>query len=53
MLLLVLLAILAIVLFGVGFAIKWLFILAVIAALLFVISFFMGAAGGRSRGAWW
>jgi hypothetical protein len=53
MLLLVLLAILAIVLFGVGFAIKWLFILAIIAALLFVISFFLGAAGGRSRGAWW
>ena len=53
MLLLVLLAILAIVLFGVGFAIKWLFILAIVAALLFVISFFLGAAGGRSRGAWW
>jgi len=25
----------------------------VIAALVFVIMFFMGAAGGRSRGAWW
>src|SRR6266513_2177005 len=46
MLLLILLALLAIVLFGVGFAIKWLFILAVIVALVFVISFFMGAAGG-------
>jgi hypothetical protein len=53
MLLLILLALLAIVLFGVGFAIKWLFIIAVITALLFVISFFMGAAGGRTRGAWW
>ena len=53
MLLLILLALLVIVLFGVGFAIKWLFILAVVAALLFVISFFMGAAGGRTRGAWW
>ena len=53
MLLLVLLAILAIVFIGVGFTIKWLFILAVIAALLFVISFFMGAAGGRTRGTWW
>jgi hypothetical protein len=53
MLLLILLALLAIVLFGVGFAIKWLFILAVVAALLFVISFFLGAAGGRTRGAWW
>lgn len=53
MILLVLLAILAIILFGVGFTIHWLFILAVIAALLFVISLFMGGAGGRSRGAWW
>jgi hypothetical protein len=53
MLLLILLALLAIILFGVGFAIKWLFIVAVIAALLFLISFFMGAAGGRTRGAWW
>ncbi len=53
MALLVLLAILAIIFFGVGFAIKWLFILAVICALLFLISLFVGAAGGRSRGAWW
>ncbi len=51
--LLILLAILAIILFGVGFTIHWLFILAVIAALLFVISLFMGGVGGRSRGAWW
>jgi hypothetical protein len=53
MLLLVILALLAIVAFGVGFTIHWLFILAVIAALVFVISFFMGAAGGRRRGYWW
>jgi hypothetical protein len=53
MALLVLLAILAIIFIGVGFTIKWLFILAVICALLFVISLFLGAAGGRSRGAWW
>ena len=46
-------AILAIVLFGIGFTIHWLFILAVIAALLFVISMFMGGVGGRRRGAWW
>jgi hypothetical protein len=52
-LLLILLAILAIILFGVGFTVHWLFILAVVAALLFVISLFMGAASGRSRGAWW
>ena len=51
MLLLILLAILAIVFFSVGFVIKWLFILAVIAALLFLISLFMG--GSRTRGAWW
>jgi len=53
MLLLIVLAILAIVLFGVGFTVHWLFIVAVVAALLFLISWFMGAAGGRSRGAWW
>lgn len=53
MLLLILLAILAIILFGVGFTVHWLFILAIVAALLFVISFFMGAGVGRSRGAWW
>ena len=53
MLLLLLLALLALILFGVGFTVHWLFIVAVIVALLFVISWFMGAAGGRSRGAWW
>jgi len=53
MLLLILLALLAIILFGVGFTVHWLFIVAVVAALLFVISWFLGAAGGRSRSAWW
>ena len=53
MLLLILLALLAIVLFGVGFTIHWLFIIAVIVALFFLISFFMGNARGRGRGAWW
>ena len=53
MILLVLLAILAIILFGVGFTVHWLFILAIVAALLFVISLFLGGVGGRSRGAWW
>jgi hypothetical protein len=52
-LLLILLAILAIVAFGVGFTIHWLFILAIIAALLFVISLFVGGMGGRTRRAWW
>jgi hypothetical protein len=53
MALLVLLAVLAIIFVGVGFTIHWLFVLAVIAALIFVISLFMGGARGRSRGAWW
>ena len=53
MLLLVLLALLAIILFGIGLTVHWLIIVAVVAALLFVISWFLGAAGGRSRGAWW
>jgi hypothetical protein len=53
MLLLILLALLAIILFGVAFTVHWLFIIALIAALLFVIGFFMSGARGRSRGAWW
>ena len=53
MLLLVILALLAIVAFGVAFAIKWLFILAVVFALLWLISFFAGGIGGRRRGSWW
>ena len=46
--LMLLLAILAVVLFGLGFVIKWLFIAAVVVALLAVISFFMNR-GSRSR----
>jgi hypothetical protein len=53
MLLLVLLAILALIAFGVGFTIHWLFIVAVVLALLWLISMFLGGVGGRSRGAWW
>lgn len=53
MMLLVLLALIALVLFGLGFTLHWLFIIAVIAALLFLISLFMGSAGGRTRGSWW
>ena len=53
MLLLVLLAILALIAFGVGFTIHWLFIVAVVLALLWLISVFIGGVGGRSRGAWW
>jgi len=53
MLLLVLLALLAIIAFGVGFTVHWLFVVAVIAVLLWIIMAFTGAAGGRSRGTWW
>jgi hypothetical protein len=53
MLLLVLLALLAIVAFGVGFTVHWLFIVAVVLALVWLISVFAGGAGGRSRRAWW
>ena len=52
MLLLILLAILAIIFIGAGFVVKWLFILAIIAALLFVISLFLGGARGGGRRAW-
>jgi hypothetical protein len=45
--LLILLAILAIIFVGVGFVIKWLFILAVIAGLLFLIALFLNGARGR------
>jgi hypothetical protein len=50
---LLLLAILAILFFGLGFTIKWLFILAVVFALLWLISVFAGGLGGRTRGYWW
>ena len=53
MLLLLVLALLAIVAFGVGFTIHWLFLIAVVAALLWVISLLLGGVGGRRRGAWW
>ena len=52
MILLVALALLAIVAFGVGFTIHWLFVVAVVLALLWLIRFFMSRAGGRSRKAW-
>jgi hypothetical protein len=46
--LLILLAILALVLFGAGFVVKWLFILAAIVAVLFLISLFTGGRRGRA-----
>ena len=53
MLLLVLLAVLAIIAFGVAFTVHWLFVVAVVLALVWLISLFAGGMGGRSRGAWW
>ena len=49
MLLLVIVALLAIVAFGVGFTIHWLFIVAAVLALVWLISLFAGGVGGRSR----
>jgi hypothetical protein len=49
MLLLILLAILAIVAFGAGFTIHWLFIVAAVLALVWVISLLTGGIGGRRR----
>jgi hypothetical protein len=53
MFLLFVLAVLAIVAFGVGFTIHWLFIVAVVAALIWLASVFLGGTGGRTRGTWW
>jgi len=50
---LVLLALFAIVLFGVGFTVHWLFIIAAIVALLWLIAVFTGGMCGRSRGYWY
>jgi hypothetical protein len=51
--LLLLLGLLTIVFFGLGFTIKWLFALAIVSALLWVISMFVGRLGGRPRGYWY
>jgi hypothetical protein len=53
MLLLVLLAVLAIIAFGFGFTVHWLFIVAVVLALIWLISLFAGGVGGRTRRSWW
>jgi hypothetical protein len=50
---LILLALIAIVLFGVGFTVHWLFIIAAIVALLWLIAVFTGGIGGRRRGYWY
>ena len=45
MLLLIVLAVLAIIAFGVGFTIHWLFIVAAVLALIWLISLFTGGFG--------
>jgi hypothetical protein len=49
MLLLIVLAILALVLFGAGFLVHWLFIIAAIVALIWLISLFTGGFGRGAR----
>jgi len=53
MLLLIALAILAIILFSVGFVVHWLFIVAVVVALIWLISLFTGGFGGRAGARRW
>ena len=53
MLSLILLALLAIIAFGVGFTVHWLFIVAIVLALVWLISLFAGGLGGRTRSTWW
>ena len=52
MLLLIVLAILAIVLFSVGFVVHWLFIIAAIVALIWLISLFAGGIGRTGARRW-
>ena len=52
MLLLIVLAILAIVLFGVGFTVHWLSIIAAIVALIWLIALFTGGFGGAGARRW-
>ena len=49
MLLLIVLAVLAIIAFGVGFTIHWLFIVAAVLALIWLISLFTGGFGAGAR----
>jgi hypothetical protein len=49
MLWLVLLALLVLIAFGVGFVVHWLFVLAVVLALIWVIAFFAGGLRGGAR----
>jgi hypothetical protein len=53
MLLLIALAVLAVILFSVGFVVHWLFIVAVVVALIWLISLFTGGFGGRAGARRW
>jgi hypothetical protein len=53
MVVLVVMALLAVVMLGVAFTVHWLFVLAVVFALLWLISLFAGGMRGRSRSTWW
>lgn len=53
MLLLVLLALIAVVAFGVGFTVHWLFVVAVIAALVWLIALLLGVGRSGTRGTGW
>jgi hypothetical protein len=50
MVLLVILALLAIIAFGLGFTIKWLFIVAAVLALIWLITLFAGGIGSNRAG---
>jgi hypothetical protein len=50
MLLLVLLAVLALIAFGVGFVVHWLFIVAIVLAVIWLISLFTGGFGRTGAG---
>jgi hypothetical protein len=50
--LLVLIALLVIVVFSVGFTAHWLFVVAAILAGVWLLTFVMGTRNGRSRSAW-
>ena len=52
MILLVVLAAFGLVVFGVAFTVHWLFVIAVILAAVWLVSFLMGGRHGRSRSVW-
>jgi len=50
--LLLVLAVLALIVFGVAFTLHWLFIIAVILAAVWLVSFVIGGRSGRNRSIW-